>query len=313
MTRKIIIDCDPGISDAVALCLALFDPRLEVLAITASAGVVDAQRATTNVRALVGLLDPPRYPRLGVATPSEHAPVEDDNELHGPDGLAGCHFAATERQHQHPSEKVIAELLRLHPGQVTLLCCGPLTNLARVIHRDPTLTTLIDKVVICGGTYVSPGNRTPAAEANMHYDPPAARDVFLSATTKSLIPLDVTEQVSFGIDLLDSLPSKLTRVGELLHRLLPFSFRAAHEYLGREAITLADATALLAVLEPDLFQWRELAGDVETQGRLTRGATVFDRRTRQKWQFNMEVAVDVDAAEARERIIRGLRYAAQQS
>jgi purine nucleosidase len=182
-----------------------------------------------------------------------------------------------------------------------------------VLHRDPTLTTLIDKVVISGGTFLSPGNRTPAAEANMHYDPPAARDVFLSATTKSLVPLDVTDQVSFGIGLLESLPSKLTRVGGLLHRLLPYSFRAAHEYLGSESITLADATALLAVLEPDLFRWREMAGDVETQGSLTRGTTVFDRRARQKWKHNMEVATDVDVTEARERIVRGLRYAAQQS
>jgi len=313
MTRKVIIDCDPGIDDAVALCLALFDPRLDVLAITATAGVVDADQATTNLRAIVGRLDPPRYPRFGAASPCENAPVNDDNELHGPDGLAGCNFAVTDRQHQHPSEKVIAELLRLHPGQITLICCGPLTNLARVFMRDPGAMSLVDKVVICGGTYLSPGNRTPAAEANMHYDPPAARDVFASATTKSLVPLDVTEKVSFGIDLLEALPSKETRVGDLLHRIIPYSFRAAHEYLGREAITLADPIALLAVLEPDLFSWREMAGDVETQGLLTRGATVFDRRNRQQWQYNMEVAIDVDVAEARERIIRGLRYAGQQT
>ncbi len=313
MARKIIIDCDPGIDDAVALCMALFDPRLEVLAITATAGVVGSDRANANVRALVDLLDPPRYPRIGTALPSENAPVADDNDLHGPDGLAGCHFAVTDRQHWHTSDKVIAEMLRLHPGQITILCCGPLTNLARVFGRDPATVSLVDKVVICGGTYLSPGNRTPAAEANMHYDPPAARDVFASATTKSLIPLDVTERVAFEIDLLESLPAKRTRVGSLLHRIVPYSFRAAHEYLGRESINLADPTALLAVLEPELFEWREVAGDVETQGILTRGATVFDRRSRQKWQFNMEVATDVDAAEVRERVIRGLRFAGQQT
>src|SRR5690606_34472063 len=114
MTRKVIIDCDPGIDDAVALCLALFDPRLDVLAITAAAGVVEADQATTNVRAIVGSLDPPRYPRFGAASPCENAPVADDNELHGPDGLANCNFVVTDRQHQHASEKVIAELLRLH-------------------------------------------------------------------------------------------------------------------------------------------------------------------------------------------------------
>ncbi len=313
MARKVIIDCDPGIDDAVALCLALFDPRLDVLAITATAGVVGADQATTNVRAIVSRLDPPRYPRFGAASPCENAPVADDNELHGPDGLGGCHFAVTDRQHNHPSEKVIAELLRLHPGQITVICCGPLTNLSRVFTRDPGTVSLVDKVVICGGTYLSAGNRTPAAEANLHYDPPAAREIFMSATTKSLVPLDVTEKVAFGIDLLEALPSKQTRAGDLLHRIVPYSFRAAHEYLGHEMITLADPIAILAVLEPDLFSWREMAGDVETQGLLTRGATVFDRRSRQQWQYNMEVAIDVDADEARERIIRGLRYSGQQT
>jgi len=311
MTRKVIIDCDPGIDDAVALCLALFDPRLDVLAITSTAGVVDADQATTNVRAIVNLLDPPRYPRIGAASDCENAPVADDNELHGPDGMAGFHFEATDRQHQHSSEKVIADLLRLHPGQITIICCGPLSNLARVFNRDPGTVSLVDKVILCGGTYMAPGNRTPSAEANLHYDPPAARDLFASATTKSLVPLDVTDQVSFGIDLLESLPSKQTRAGELLHRILQYSFRANHQYLGRETISLADPTAIIAVLEPDLFTWREMAGDVETQGLLTRGATVFDRRTRQKWQYNMEVAIEVDAAEVRERIVRGLRFAGQ--
>lgn len=313
MARKLIIDCDPGIGDAVALCMALFDPRLNVMAVTATAGIVGSEQATTNVRALIEQLDPPRYPRVGAAAPSHHAPVEDANLLHGPDGLAGCDFVATDRQHQHSSDKVISELLRLHPGQITILCCGPLTNLARVFQRDPALMPLVDKIVICGGTYTAPGDRTPAAEANMFYDPPAAHEVFASATTKSLVPLDVTEQVTFGIGLLDSLPAKWTRVGSLLHRLLPYSFRAAHEYLGRETICLADATALLAVLEPDLFDWREVGGAVETRGELTRGATVFDRRSRQQWQFNMEVAIGIDEAEAGERIIRGLRYAGQQT
>ncbi len=313
MTRKVIIDCDPGIDDAVAICMALFDPRLDVLAITATAGTVDADQATANLRGIINLLDPPRYPRIGSASPSEHAPVNDDTDLHGPDGMAGCHFADTDRQQRHPSEKVISELLRMHPGQVTLVACGPLTNIARAFHRDPALTEMVDKIVISGGTYVHSGNVTPAAESNMHFDPQSAREVFHSATTKSLVPLDVTEKVTFGVDLLESIPKKFTRAGDLLHRILPFAFRAAHEKLGRESITLYDPTALLAVLEPDLFKWREMAGDVETQGELTRGATIFDRRIRQHWQFNMEVAVEVDATEAAERIVRGLRFAGQQT
>jgi purine nucleosidase len=313
MTRKIIIDCDPGIDDAVAICMALFDPRLEVLAITATAGTVDAAQSTTNVHSIVGQLDPPRYPRIGKALVPEHATVLDDSHLHGPDGLAGCGLQVSDRQHQIPSDKMIAELVRLHPNEVTVVCLGPLTNLARLCQRDPAAVSLINKLVISGGAVTCAGNATPAAEVNLHFDSRSAKEVFDSATTKSLVPLDVTEQVTFGVQLLDEIPSKFTRAGKLLHCMLPFAFRSAHEHLGRELIPLYDPTTIMAVLEPDLFTWQDMAGRVETRGELTQGATVFDRRVPRDWHVNMEVAIDVDRSEVRGMIIRSLRYAGQQT
>ncbi len=275
MSRKIIIDCDPGIDDAVALCMALFDPRLEVLAITATAGTINAERATTNV--------------------------------------GGCSIQGSNRQHQTPSEKVIAELVRQYPNEVTIVCLGPLTNLARLLKRDASAVPLVGKVVISGGAVTCAGNATPAAEVNMHFDPRSAREVFDSATTKSLVPLDVTESVTFGVQLLDEIPAKYTRAGDFLHEILPFAFRTGHEHLGRELIPLYDATAIMSILEPDLFTWEEMAGRVETRGELTHGATVFDRRMPRDWPLNMEVATDVDQKEVRAMIIRSLRYAGQQT
>ncbi|NND98733.1 MAG: nucleoside hydrolase [Pirellulaceae bacterium] len=313
MTRKIIIDCDPGIDDAIALCMALFDPRLDVLAITATAGTVDAARATTNVNAIVGQLDPPRYPRIGKAMAAEDAPVVHNRHLHGPDGLGGCNFESIDRQHLPPSEKVIAEIVRKYPNAVTLVCLGPLTNLSQLCQFHPAVLPLIDKVVISGGSVTSPGNASPVAEFNMFFDPVSAQEVFASGTTKSLVPLDVTESIQFGAELLEQLPAKYTRAGALLHRLFPFAFRAAHQQLGRELIPLYDPTALIAVLEPDLFTWSDMAGRVETAGEITRGVTVFDQRLRPEWQTNMEVAVGADEVEVRDRIIRSLRYAGQQT
>jgi purine nucleosidase len=313
MTRKIIIDCDPGIDDAVAVCMALFDPRVEVLAITPVAGTIEASQATDNVTAIVSLLDPPRYPRIGKATPTEGAAVVDDQHLHGSDGLGGCNFQPSGRQHQTPCEKVLSELIHQHPNEVTLLCLGPLTNLARLARRDPSVIPLIDKVVISGGSVTQSGNASPISERNMFYDPLSASEVFASATTKSLVPLDVTEDVRFGVELLDQLPNRLSRAGSLLHRLMPFAFRTAHQQLGRELIPLYDPTALIALLEPELFTWKNMAGKVETRGELTRGMTVFDRRLRRKWPLNMEVAVEVDANEVSAAIIRSLRYAGQES
>ncbi|HEX5105756.1 MAG TPA: nucleoside hydrolase, partial [Pirellulaceae bacterium] len=100
MPRKIIIDCDPGIDDLVALTLALFDPRLEVVAITAVAGNVSAEQATINVQAIVERLDPPRYPRLGAATPAGDFAYLDSRRLHGPDGLGGTGLAVSQLARQ---------------------------------------------------------------------------------------------------------------------------------------------------------------------------------------------------------------------
>jgi purine nucleosidase len=313
MTRKIIIDCDPGIDDAVAVCMALFDPRVEVLAITPVAGTVDAAQATDNVTAIVSLLDPPRYPRIGKASPAEGTAVLDDQHLHGSDGLGGCNFEPSGRQHQTPCEKILSELSHQHPNEVTLLCLGPLTNLARLARRDPGVIPLINNVVISGGSVTQSGNATPISERNMYHDPVSANEVFASATTKSLVPLDVTEEVRFGVELLEQLPNRSTRAGSLLHRIMPFAFRTAHQQLGRELIALYDPTALMALLEPELFTWVNMAGKVETRGDLTRGMTVFDRRLRRKWPLNMEVAIDVDANEVSAAIVRSLRYAGQES
>ena len=311
MGKKIIIDCDPGIGDAVALCAALFDPDLDVLAVTATGGTIPADRATLNVRALVELLDPPRYPRLGAASATKNAPVIDDSQLHGPNGLAGLELPVSGRQHQHPSEKVIAELIRLYPGEITVVCLGPLTNVARVLQREPGLAQDFGRILISGGAVTHPGNVMPGVEFNMFFDPSAAEIVFQSATTKTLIPLDASTQVSFGLDLMEDLPSRATRAGQLLHPLLQFAFRKNHQLMGRESIPLYDPVTLLAVLEPELFTWTDMAADVETGGRLARGQTMFDRRSPREWSFNMEVAQSVDVEVARLQVIRRLRFAGQ--
>lgn len=311
MARKVIIDCDPGIDDTIALAMALFDPRLEVLAITATAGSVDAEQSTTNVQSIVQELDPPKYPRIGEAMPCDGGSVITDLALHGPDGLAGCYFQSDGRQNRHPSEKIIAELIRKYPNQVSLLCLGPLTNIARVFQREPALETMVDRIVISGGAVRAAGNITPAAEFNVFFNPTAARMVIDSATTKSMVPLDVTEQVSFSVELIEQLPSRSTGAGKLLHRIVPFAFRAYHQTLGRETIPLYDPVALLGLLEPSLFQWQDMAMDVETTGELTRGATVCDLRGHREWSFNVEVACQVDASAAVEHVVRGIRYAGQ--
>jgi inosine-uridine nucleoside N-ribohydrolase len=311
MARKVILDVDPGIDDAVAVALALLDPRLEVLAVTAVAGNVPAEQATRNVQAIVELLDPPRLPRIGAAVSPDREPLADSRHIFGADGLGNADFPVAELHHLHPSDKVITDEIRKAPELVTLVALGPLTNIATVFRRDPSLAEQVGQLIIMGGTLRGPGNVTPAAEFNMYCDPIAAREVFRSKTTKTLIPLDITSQVVMTFDLLDQLPDESTGLGNLLRRILPYSFRAHRQLFGLEGTYLHDPVALTALLEPALFETERLAGDVEVQGELTLGATVFDRRQAAQWRPNIDVATAIDSAGVVAAILRGLKQAAQ--
>lgn len=309
MARKVILDVDPGIDDAVALTMALFDPKLEVVAVTAVAGNVAAEQATRNVQTIVEQLDPPRWPRIGAAAPPEHGMSVDAPDIHGSDGLGEAHFDVAELHNQHSSEKVIADVLRDAPDEVTIIALGPLTNIAGAFQRDNALPSLVDRLVIMGGTLNGPGNATAVAEFNIYSDPASARAVFRSLTTKTLVPLDITRRVIMTYDFLDQLPDETTNAGRFLRRILPFAFRSHHSRLGLEGIHLHDAVALLACTRPELFETQEMAGDVETMGDLTTGATLFDRRRVPEWRCNMEVVTNIDSVGVKESILASIERA----
>lgn len=313
MARKVIIDCDPGIDDAVALTLALFDPRLEIVACTATGGNVPVDQTNKNLQALIERLDPPRLPRLGYGAPADSGTPTDARHIHGADGLGNINLPVPELHHQHRAEKIIHDELKAAPEDVTILALGPLTNVARAFRRDPTLAGQVGQIIIAGGAVNQIGNITPAAEFNIYCDPVAAREIFRLPVTKTLAPLDVTRMVDFSLDLIDDLPDESTRAGALLRKLLPFLFRSHRQQLGLESIHLQDTMALLLLTDPDLFETSPMAGDVETAGELTIGATVFDRRVTTQWRDNMEVATSINAAGVRERLRQLLRNAGDAS
>ncbi len=313
MARKVIIDCDPGIGDAVALCLALFDPHLEVVALTATEGRVTAEQASRNVQALVEHLDPPRLARVGSASPSVGPPLSESPRLHGADGLGNVDLAVSELHRPHPAEKIICDAIRSAPDEVSLITLGPLTNIARAFQRDPTVVEMVDRIIICGGSINGIGDVTPVAEFNMYYDPESARTVFCSPTTKTVVPLDVSGEVLFSLAMVEELPPETTPAGALLHRIIPFAFRSYRQELGQELIRLQGAVAILAATHPDLFQTEPFEGDVETSGALTTGYTVFDRRSHVRGRENLEVATKVDAESAVALVQAGLKRAGRQA
>jgi purine nucleosidase len=305
MARKVILDVDPGIDDAVAICLALAEPRLEVLAVTAVGGNVGADQATRNVQAIVEQLDPPRWPRLGAASADRMLRM-DARHVFGVDGLCGAHFPVAELHHQRPSVKVLADEIRTSPGEVTIIAAGPLSNIAAALQQQPDLAPLMGHLIIMGGTLAGPGNITAAAEFNVYCDAEAARDVFRSPITKTLIPLDVTSRVLFGFEMLDQIPDDSSPTGRVLQRILPGAFRSYRQQLGIEGIYLHDAVAVVAAIHPELFTTEPMYGDVETEGTLTHGVTVFDRRRHPENRPNMDVVVDLDVAAIKDCLLRSL-------
>ena len=305
MARKVILDVDPGVSDALAICLALAHPDLEVVAVTATGGNVAPRQASRNVQAIIEHLDPPRWPRIGFA--DEEQPLRTDGrELWGVDGLCGATLGIAELHQQHPALKVISEEIRNDPGGVTIIAGGPLHNIAAAFQVDPELALQVGHLIIVGGTLNGPGDVSPAAEFNMYCDAEAAQRVFRSHATTTLLPLDVTSRAALTYELLSNLPSEASSMGRLFRAILPGAFQAYRQRLGLESMHAAEAVAVMAAARPELIVTEAMPCDVETEGMLTYGATVIDRRPRTFDRPNMDVAVDVDAAEVVSGIVRGL-------
>lgn len=303
MPRKLIIDVDPGIGDALALYVAMCDPDLDVVALTATAGCVPAKTATRNLQTIVEQLDPDKWPRIGAAPENGDVPygekaksVQQITKLHGPSGLGDRQFNVADLQNRHESAKMMTDLVRANPNVYTLLTLGPLTNVEIACERCPDFLNMLGSLVCLGGSVNAGGDANAAAEFNMFYNPTAARYVLTSPATKTIVPLDVSNKVVLTFEEFNRLGLESTsRRQEFLHETLSYYLRAHHEHLGLEGIVLRELAALAYISHPRLFKSKSMAVDVETRGELTRGMTVFDRRATEKWQSNIDVVTDVDS------------------
>ena len=312
MARKVILDVDPGIDDALVLCVALFDPAIEVMAITSVGGDAPAEVAARNLMGIVEFLDPPKLPRIGVGTDPEEGLPFGPKSIHGINLAEGNFLPVAELCSPTPAEKVICDTIRNFPNQITLLALGPLTNIAKAFRRDTEIPHLLNRLIISGGTYEAPGNSSPVAEFNIFCDPKSAQAVFASGCAKTLVPLDVSCRMKFSLDHLAALPSKEGRLGGFLYHILQPAFRAYRQERGMEQIYLQELIAYFAMTAPELFETRDAAGDVETGGKLARGQTVFDRRKIRQWRKNMEVVSHIDPQAVCDRILAAFARSDQQ-
>ena len=294
MVQKLVIDADPGVGDALAIVLALQDPDVEVVALTPVAGRVSGLVASRNIQSVVDCLDPSRRPRIGhssATAPALRPPVN----LDGPTGLGDWDVPVVGLHHRHESARLLVEIVRSQPHEITVLTLGPLTNVGLAAEMAADFFGLVGHLVCLGGAVGGGGDVTAAAEYNVMASVETARQVLVSSSNKTLVPLDVSGRLMLSPDQFRRLRSRVSgAIAELLDGWFPHWFRTHHESLGIEGVVLHAVAALASVTQPRLFRRQDMQVDVEVAGQLTRGMTVFDRRREMGAPANVEVCVDVD-------------------
>ncbi|MDR7301726.1 nucleoside hydrolase [Haloactinomyces albus] len=272
--KKILIDCDPGIDDALAIALAHGSPDLEVVGLTSVGGNVGLEHTTTNALCLTEFYGMTVPVARGADRPLIRDP-RDASEVHGPNGLGNVVLPAPERtpRNEHAVEFII-DTLAASPGEISLTAVGPLTNIALALRREPRIAEWVREFVIMGGSYTR-GNNTPAAEFNIAADPEAAAVVFGASWRTVMIGLDLTVQARATA----SVRSRFTEFGrfkqELLSPCLDF-YGGSVPYRAGDGPPIHDACAVAYVLDPSLITTVPARVDVETHGRFTSGMTVTD-------------------------------------
>jgi purine nucleosidase len=312
----IIVDCDTGIDDSLALLYAVASLECELVAVTCTAGNVDARQVAENTRAVLELAGRGDVEvAIGRETPLAR-PLVTTPETHGPRGIGYAQLPpASMPLSPRLSPDLIVEEARRRPGELTLVTLAPLTNVALAVLREPELPRLLRRVVIMGGSYRSPGNTAPTTEWNVNVDPESAAIVFAafgaaaSVARPIALGLDVTERAKLLPEHLARLAARagcapdgarpdgttdpiVGYLADALRFYMEFHSRYDHFY----GAFVHDPLALATALDPSLVRTEALTVDVELGGRLTTGETVADWRRVWSRPPNLDVAVEADTA-----------------
>jgi pyrimidine-specific ribonucleoside hydrolase len=287
----VIIDCDPGHDDAIALMLAFGCGRLNVLGVTTVAGNTTGENALRNALAVLSLIRAAVPVGRGADSPMLR-PLETARDVHGESGLEGLSAPRPElRGSDLTAVEFLSSALRQSPVKVTLVPTGPLTNIAIAFLAFPDIRAKIERVVLMGGA-AGEGNRTPSAEFNIMTDPEAARVVFESGVPITMVGLDVTHKALIYPREVEALRES-GRVGAFAAGLLDFYSRS-YRSKGFEGNPVHDALAVAAVFDEGVITTRHVRVDIETRGEFTAGRTVVDFGGVTGRPPNARVAVGVD-------------------
>jgi inosine-uridine nucleoside N-ribohydrolase len=294
--KHILFDTDPGIDDSLALLLALASPELKVDGISVVHGNCSVDQATTNALSVLALarahhIRVARGFELPLVQPSLLAP-----ETHGNTGVGYAVLAPPDRKPvvQHSVDFLIENIMS-RPGKITLVCIGPLTNVAVAIRKEPRILQAVREVVIMGGAIRHQGNTTPLAEFNVYVDPHAAHMVYHSGMPITLVPLDVTYQCILTKADVAQLQSIESPISKFVADSTRFYMEFHDEYQKIDGCIINDPLALALTFAPGLCDYEEHYVDVDISGGVSMGKTYADFYRMTKRPANMRVALNVRA------------------
>jgi purine nucleosidase len=293
--RRIILDCDPGHDDAVALLLAHGSPAIEVAAITTVAGNQSLDKVTHNARAVATVAGITGIPIAAGCPRPLVRPARHGGDIHGASGLDGPPQPepSVPLDPRHAVDVIIETVLDAEPGSITLVPIGPLTNIALAVRREPRLADLVGEVVLMGGAYQS-GNQAPMTEFNIGVDPEAAHIVFNERWPVTMVGLDVTHSALATADVRERIAGVGTGPARFVLDLLEFYGGTYRTRQGFADPPVHDPCAVAYVIDPDVLTVRPTVVDVELSGGLTAGMTVADFRHPAPPECSTAVAVGLD-------------------
>ena len=294
--RKIIIDCDPGHDDAIAILMAANNPKLDLLGITIVAGNQTLEKTCKNGLNVCQALNIKVPIYAGVPLPMVREQVVAAN-VHGETGLDGPVFGPLKikAEDKHAISYII-ETLMASDGDITLVPVGPLTNIAMAMRIEPRIIPKIQEIVLMGGAY-SIGNFTPSAEFNFYADPEAAHVVFTSGAPIVMMGLDLTNQTICTKDIIKRMEAIGNKASALFSDIMNFVLKSQKEAFGLDGGPLHDATCIAYLTEPSLFTVKSMYTEIDIKSELCYGRSVCDVLDVLKKPHNTKVGMNIDVDE----------------
>jgi len=291
--KKIILDCDPGHDDAMAILLAHGNPEIELVAITTVAGNQTLDKTSLNARrvaTVAGIRDVPVA--AGCDRPLTRE-LKTAGYIHGESGLDGPAFGEpTVPLDSRHAVDLIIELLMHSNGDITLVPTGPLTNIAMAVRKEPRIVPKVQELILMGGAYTR-GNTTPAAEFNIYVDPEAAEIVFRAGWPLTMVGLDLTHQALATPAVLERIAALGTPVARIAVQLMEFFRQTYRRNAGFDSPPVHDPCAVARVIDPNVMQCVNAFVAIETRGEYSSGMTVTDFSSR-LGPTNAQVATKLD-------------------